>query len=90
MGWQPWAQRLTSLGISPGPQPFRRLSPEGLAAAVRRAVSEPQHRERAAWIAERLAREDGPGRVVAIVEAAGGGHGRDRTTTGHPVRATTR
>ena len=85
-----WAHRLTSLGVSPGPQPFRRLSPEGLAAAVRRAVSNPEHRERAAWIAGRLAREDGPGHAVAMVEAAGGGHGRDRTAGGHPVRATTR
>ena len=83
-----WAHRLTSLGVSPGPQPFRRLSPEGLAAAVRRAVSEPQHRERGAWIAGRLAREDGPGRVVAMVEAAGGG--RDRAAGGQALRASTR
>jgi UDP:flavonoid glycosyltransferase YjiC (YdhE family) len=75
-----WAHRLTALGVSPGPQPFRRLSPDGLGDAVRRAVSEPSYRERAAWIAGRIADDDGPARVVEMVERLG---------EGQPVRAAT-
>jgi UDP:flavonoid glycosyltransferase YjiC (YdhE family) len=76
-----WAHRLTALGVSPGPQPFRRLSPDGLGDAVRRAVSEPSYRERAGWIAGRIADDDGPARVVEMVERLG---------EGQPVRAATR
>lgn len=63
-----WAHRLTSLGVSPGPQPFRRLSAVDLGAALRRAVDDRQFRQRATSIAARLAGEDGPGRMVEMVE----------------------
>lgn len=63
-----WAHRLTSLGVSPGPQPFRRLSADGLADALHRAVSDRAYRDRAAWIAGRIATEDGAGHAVEMVD----------------------
>jgi UDP:flavonoid glycosyltransferase YjiC (YdhE family) len=80
-----WAHRLTSLGVSPGPQPFRRLRADHLADAVRRATTDVALGERARWIAERIAAEDGAGRVVEMVDslgaAAGSGTGADRSVT---------
>jgi UDP:flavonoid glycosyltransferase YjiC (YdhE family) len=64
-----WAHRLTALGVSPGPQPFRRLRADDLADALRRATTDTALRERARWIAGRIAAEDGAGRVVEMVEA---------------------
>ncbi|MFP3989409.1 glycosyltransferase [Streptomyces sp. E11-3] len=62
-----WAARLTALGVSPGPVPFRQLTAERLASAVRRAVEDPVYRVRARRVAERIAAEDGAGHVVAAV-----------------------
>lgn len=76
-----WAQRLRALGVSPGPQPFRDLAAGPLAAALRRAVDDARYRERAAWIAGRIADDDGPGRVVEMVEAVGGSR---RPSPQHP------
>ena len=64
-----WAHRLTSLGVSPGAQPFRRLRADHLATAVRQAATDNALRERARGVAARLATEDGAGRVVEMVES---------------------
>ncbi|WP_324615543.1 glycosyltransferase [Streptomyces sp. NRRL F-4489] len=63
-----WASRLTALGVSPGAVPVRRLSPERLAEAVRRAVCDPRYRERAQRLSALIGAEDGAGEVLAAVE----------------------
>ncbi|QTZ90155.1 glycosyltransferase [Streptomyces auratus] len=63
-----WASRLTALGVSPGRVPFRQLSAERLAAAIRKAVEEPRYRHRAQQLAALLDAEDGAGRVLTAVE----------------------
>lgn len=65
-----WAGRLCALGVSPGPVPLRELTADRLAAALRRAVDTPYHRERARAVARTLAAEDGTGPVLAAVERA--------------------
>jgi UDP:flavonoid glycosyltransferase YjiC (YdhE family) len=62
-----WASRLVSLGVSPAVLPGKRLTAERLAAAIRAAVAEPGHRERAGELAARLADEDGAARVLDLV-----------------------
>ncbi len=66
-----WAARLTALGVSPGPVPFRRLTAERLAEAIRRAVGTPGYRTRARDLAGRIAAEDGAGQVVEAVGRLG-------------------
>ena len=84
-----WAHRLTALGVSPGPQPFRRLRADDLADALRRATADTALRERARWIAGRIAAEDGAGRVVEMVEAAAAAPARE-IAGGQVLRARTR
>ncbi|RBQ20711.1 glycosyltransferase [Spongiactinospora rosea] len=64
-----WAARAHAAGVAPPPRPQRRLTAEGLAAAIRRAVNDPAM----AHAAERLARviraEDGAGRAVRVLES---------------------
>lgn len=67
-----WASRLTALGVSPGRIPFRQLSAEKLAAALRKAVEEPRYRHRARQLAALLDAEDGAGRVLTAVERLAG------------------
>ncbi|MEV4394907.1 glycosyltransferase [Nonomuraea sp. NPDC049607] len=64
-----WASRLAALGVGPAAVPFRRLSPERLAAALRAAVSEPSYARRAAELSERIRVEDGGAAVVAAVNS---------------------
>ncbi|MFI0787945.1 glycosyltransferase [Streptomyces lydicus] len=66
-----WASRLTALGVSPARLPFRHLSAERLADAVRAAVHEPRYRHRARQLAALVAAEDGAGHVVRAVERLG-------------------
>ncbi|MCB5182580.1 glycosyltransferase [Streptomyces antimicrobicus] len=63
-----WAARLTALGAAPRPVPYRRLTAEALAAALRAAVTEPGHRARARSLAAALAGEDGARPVLAAVD----------------------
>ena len=62
-----WAARLVRLGVSPATIPLRRLTVDGLTAAIRAAVTEPAHRERARHLAARIAAEDGAGRVASVL-----------------------
>lgn len=64
-----WAARQLRLGVSPAVVPRKGLSAERLAVALRAAVSEPRHRDRAAEVAARIRGEDGAGRVVAALAA---------------------
>jgi sterol 3beta-glucosyltransferase len=65
-----WGQRVAALGVGPAPQPFGRLSAQPLAAAMRRMVDDSGMRQRAAALGESLAKEDGLGEAVRIVELA--------------------
>ncbi|WP_404870328.1 glycosyltransferase [Kitasatospora griseola] len=68
-----WARRLTAIGAAVAPIPFRDLTAERLASAIRQAVTDPPHRECAAAAAARMAKEDGAGRVVDLVARLGRG-----------------
>ncbi|WP_260618296.1 glycosyltransferase [Streptomyces sp. WAC07149] len=63
-----WAARLVELGTAPGVLPLRRLGPAALGSALREAVRNPAYRERARYLAGRLAAEDGVAPVAAALE----------------------
>ncbi|GAA4011426.1 glycosyltransferase [Allokutzneria multivorans] len=71
-GDQPfWAARLAAGGLSPAPVPFKKLTAERLASAIRLALSVPSYRTRTEAMAERLREEDGSPKVLAAIEALG-------------------
>jgi sterol 3beta-glucosyltransferase len=63
-----WAARLVALGVSPGAVPLHGLTAPRLAAALRRAVGDRVHRDRARLLADRIAAEDGALDVLRFVE----------------------
>ncbi|MFD8142841.1 glycosyltransferase [Streptomyces sp. NPDC059708] len=67
-----WAARLVALGTAPEAVPLRRLDSATLGSALRRAVTDPWHRERARHLADRLAAEDGVARVAASLDGLAG------------------
>jgi len=68
-GDQPfWARRLHELGASAAPIAQRKLTADGLADAIRTAVTDRQLRDTTRQLAGRIADEDGAARVVATVE----------------------
>jgi UDP:flavonoid glycosyltransferase YjiC (YdhE family) len=62
-----WAQRIAKLGLGPAPVPFRRLTADRLAAAIRQALAEPGYASRARDMAQRINAEDGAAPIVAAV-----------------------
>ncbi|WP_330310400.1 MULTISPECIES: glycosyltransferase [unclassified Streptomyces] len=62
-----WANRLVSVGVSPGVVPLRGLRAARLASALVRATGEPSYRRRAEELAGRIRAEDGVGPVVAAL-----------------------
>ncbi|GAA5057102.1 sterol 3beta-glucosyltransferase [Thermocatellispora tengchongensis] len=64
-----WAARAHAAGIAPPPQPQRRLSPEGLAAAIVRAVTDEGMARTATALGERVRAENGAVRAVTILES---------------------
>ena len=62
-----WADRLRQLGVASEPIPFRRLTADRLAFALRQVLSVPSYRARAETLAGRLAEEDGAAAVVDAV-----------------------
>jgi sterol 3beta-glucosyltransferase len=65
-----WAWRVAALGAGPQPISFQRLSVPGLAAAVRRGVTDPAIRARAAAVGRRIRAEEGVARAVEAVRGA--------------------
>jgi sterol 3beta-glucosyltransferase len=61
-----WARIVHSLGAGPVPIPFRKLTAERLAAAIRGAVSDGLIRQRAAELGRQVRAEDGTGRAVEL------------------------
>jgi sterol 3beta-glucosyltransferase len=66
-----WARRLDAIGVGPRHLSLKDLSADGLAHAVRRAVSSSVYRRRAKLLAEQVTAEDGAGRVVDEVGRLG-------------------
>lgn len=63
-----WAWRVDALGVATRALPRKRLTAERLAKAVERAAHEAGIRENARRLGERIAREDGVGRAVSLIE----------------------
>jgi UDP:flavonoid glycosyltransferase YjiC (YdhE family) len=63
-----WARRVHELGAGPRPVPRQQLSAARLADAIRRAATDPGHRERAAQVGRALRAEDGVGRAVRLFD----------------------
>jgi sterol 3beta-glucosyltransferase len=62
-----WAHRIAKLGLGPKPIPFRRLTADQLAAAIRETVGQPGYRTRVQAMARRISAEDGAAAVVESV-----------------------
>lgn len=65
-----WAARIASLGAGPQPVPYRELTMERLAEAIRQAISTPDYAARARRLSAGLATEDGTAPVVAALRSA--------------------
>jgi sterol 3beta-glucosyltransferase len=63
-----WARRMEQLGVAPEGQPQSRLTPEGLAQALRRAVTDETMTARAATLGAAIRAEDGVGAAVDALE----------------------
>lgn len=64
-----WAARVRALGVGPAAIPRRKLTAEGLAQAIRQAVSDESMRRRAAEVGALIRAEDGVGRAAAVISA---------------------
>jgi sterol 3beta-glucosyltransferase len=68
-GDQPyWGRRVAALGVGSEPVPQKKLTAERLARAIETAVTDPQIRQRAATLGEKIRAEDGVARAVAMIE----------------------
>ncbi|WP_412069759.1 glycosyltransferase [Rubrivirga sp. IMCC43871] len=65
-----WGARVEALGVGPAPITQKRLTVDGLAAAIREATTSAPMRQRAAALGHALRAEDGVGAAVAFIEAA--------------------
>jgi sterol 3beta-glucosyltransferase len=63
-----WGRRVQALGVGPVPLPQRRLDAGTLAQALADLVGNPRYRERAAAVADAIAREGGVAAAVAAIE----------------------
>jgi UDP:flavonoid glycosyltransferase YjiC (YdhE family) len=66
-----WAAHLVRMGTAPAALPFRELTAERLAVALRRAAGDSTFARRSAALARRLAQEDGAGVVARAIGEAG-------------------
>ncbi|MEV4170701.1 nucleotide disphospho-sugar-binding domain-containing protein [Nonomuraea sp. NPDC049709] len=64
-----WAARVHAAGVAPPPQPQRRLTAEGLAAAIRAALSDAAMTRAAARLGHAVRGGDGNSRAVKILES---------------------
>ncbi|GAA1452241.1 glycosyltransferase [Nocardiopsis tropica] len=64
-----WAARAHAAGVAAPPQRGRDLSAEGLAEAIRRAVTDPAMRARAEEMGQRIRAKDGTRAAVGVLEA---------------------
>lgn len=66
-----WADRLTTLGASPGAIPMKRLTADRLAGTLRSAVVDVRYRQRAEELATTVRVEDGAGHIAVFLERLG-------------------
>jgi len=64
-----WARRVYELGVGPSPLPHQKLTPEKLAATIRRATEDKGIRTRAAKLGAAMGAEDGVGRAADVFES---------------------
>lgn len=64
-----WGARVHEFGAGPVPLPFSRLSAEGLAAAISRAMTVESVRGRAMALSSRLRKEDGVGQAIRALRS---------------------
>jgi UDP:flavonoid glycosyltransferase YjiC (YdhE family) len=64
-----WGTRIAALGAGPRPIPRNKLTVARLADAIRKAVTNPKMRERAAGVGSKIRAEDGIGTAVTLIEA---------------------
>ncbi|TWP46687.1 glycosyltransferase family 1 protein [Lentzea tibetensis] len=62
-----WARTVLRAGVSPGWQPLRELTAEGLGDLISAAVTEPAYLHRAGALAARVRAEDGAGRTADLI-----------------------
>lgn len=68
-GDQPfWGQRVAQLGVGPAPIPRKRLTAEGLAAAIRQGMTDSAMRQRAADLGALIRAEDGIGEAIEVIK----------------------
>lgn len=65
-----WGERTAALGVGPSPLPRRTLKAPALAAAIERAVSDPQMRERAAQLGAHIQAEHGAAQALDLIHSA--------------------
>ncbi len=63
-----WAARLKALGLAPDPIPQKRLTPAGLADAIRFVVSDPALKQRAAAFGTAIRAENGRAAAVQTIQ----------------------
>jgi len=67
-GDQPfWGERIHALGIGPEPIHQKKLTVDGLAAALKLITTDPAMRQKAALIGEKIRNEDGIGKAIAVI-----------------------
>jgi sterol 3beta-glucosyltransferase len=64
-----WGERVCQLGVGPQPIPQKRLTANGLAAAIRAAVNTPDMARRAGELGDQIRAEDGVGTALRFIEA---------------------
>ncbi|MFJ9468121.1 glycosyltransferase [Streptomyces caniferus] len=63
-----WAKHLQAAGVAPAPLLQRDLTPDGLAGALRRAVTDPDLARTATRLARQVRTEHGAERAVRVLE----------------------
>jgi UDP:flavonoid glycosyltransferase YjiC (YdhE family) len=66
-----WGQKVAALGVGTEPIPHKQLTPEKLAQAIQKAVTDQTMRQRAATLGEQIRSEDGIANAVVVVEEVG-------------------
>lgn len=64
-----WGDRVHAIGVAPAPLPQHRFTPDGLAAAIGRAVSDRELAARAEAVGREVRSEDGLAAAVRVLEA---------------------